>query len=82
MAGRDPGQVDDGGEEEAEAALVARAKADSRAFAPLYARYLGPVLRYCERRLGDAQTAEDAAGQVFAQALAGFSGYRDDAFRS
>jgi hypothetical protein len=43
-----------------EAALVARAQADRHAFAPLYARYLDPVYRYCYRRLGSKEAAEDA----------------------
>lgn len=77
MVGRGRGDSN----EDAEAALVARAKIDRRAFAPLYARYLGPVLRYCQRRLGNAESAEDAAGQVFAQAMANIASCRDDAFR-
>lgn len=81
MAGRELGIAGADEEGEAEAALVARAKADRRAFAPLYARYLAPVLRYCERRIGDPQRAEDAAAQVFAQAIANIGGCRDDAFR-
>src|SRR5688500_8422516 len=63
---------------------VAAAKTDPRAFAPLYARYFDPVYRYCSRRLGHPEAAADAAGQVFAKALAALPGYREDApsFRS
>jgi RNA polymerase sigma-70 factor (ECF subfamily) len=63
---------------------VAAAKADPRAFAPLYDRYQDLVYRYCYRRLGHPEAAADATGQVFAKALAGLPGYRDDApsFRS
>lgn len=65
-----------------EAALVARAKRDRRAFAPLYARYLTPVYRYCVGCLGSREAAEDATSLVFAKALAALPGCRDDAFRA
>src|SRR5215217_8517203 len=63
---------------------VIAAKADPRAFAPLYDRYADLVYRYCYRRLGHPEAAADATGQVFAKALAGLPGYREDApsFRS
>lgn len=65
-------------------ALVVAAKADIRAFAPLYSRYFDPIYRYCFRRLGHPEAAEDAAAQVFAKALAGLPGYRtnETSFRS
>ena len=63
-----------------EAALVARAQLDRRAFAPLYARYLDPVYRYCYRRLGTREAAEDATSTVFAKALASLPAYRDGSF--
>ena len=65
-----------------EAALVARAVADRRAFAPLYARYLDPVHRYCHRRLGSREAAEDATSLVFAKALTALPGYRGGSFRA
>jgi RNA polymerase sigma-70 factor (ECF subfamily) len=61
--------------------LVARAQHDRRAFAPLYARYLDAVHRYCYRRLGSREAAEDATSLVFAKALASLPGYRDGSFR-
>jgi RNA polymerase sigma-70 factor (ECF subfamily) len=72
------------GHQEDDACLVALAKADPRAFAPLYARYFDPVYRYCYRRLGHPEAAADATAQVFAKALAALPGYREDApsFRS
>jgi RNA polymerase sigma-70 factor, ECF subfamily len=70
----------DTGEDEAE--LIARAQRDPIAFAPLYARYLGPIYRYCYARLGTKEAAEDATSLVFAQVLAALSGYHDVAFRS
>jgi RNA polymerase sigma-70 factor (ECF subfamily) len=67
-----------------DARLVVLAKRDPRAFAPLYARYFDPIYRYCYRRLGHPEAAADAAGQVFAKALAALPGYREEApsFRS
>ena len=63
-------------------AVVARARHDPREFAPLYARYLDPVYRYCYRRLGSREAAEDATGAVFAKALAALPAYRDGSFRA
>ena len=57
--------------------LVASAKADPRAFAPLYARYFDPVYRYCYRRLGSPEAAADACAQVFTKAIAALPGYRE-----
>jgi RNA polymerase sigma-70 factor, ECF subfamily len=67
-----------------DARVVALAKSDPRAFAPLYARYFDPVYRYCYRRLGHPEAAADATSHVFAKALAALPGYREDApsFRS
>ena len=75
-----PGEEPSGGEEPpgADLALVRFAQRDPRAFAPLYGRYLDPVYRYCLRRLGDREAAEDATGQVFARALAALPRYRAD----
>ena len=69
-------------ETEDEAELVARAKRELAAFAPLYARYFDPVYRYCYRRLGSAEAAADATSQVFAKALSALSGCRGASFRS
>ncbi len=70
----------DGDDAAAEAALVARARVDRRAFAPLYERYLDPVYRYCHRRLGNREAAEDATSLVFAKALTALPAYRDGSF--
>jgi RNA polymerase sigma-70 factor (ECF subfamily) len=69
---------------EEDAGVVALAKSDPRAFAPLYARYFDPIYRYCYRRLGHPEAAADATAQVFAKALAALPAYREDApsFRS
>jgi RNA polymerase sigma-70 factor, ECF subfamily len=65
-------------------ALVAAARRDRAAFAPLYLRYVDPVYRYCLRRLGSREAAEDATAQVFAKAIGALSGYRENgpSFRS
>ena len=69
-----------------EAWVIARAQRDLAAFAPLYETYFDAVYRYCHARLGDGQAAEDAASQVFTNALAALPRYRADerpgAFRS
>lgn len=65
-----------------DAELVALAKADPRAFALLYARYVDPVHRYCYRRLGNREAAEDATSQVFMKALAAFPRFHDTSFRA
>jgi RNA polymerase sigma-70 factor, ECF subfamily len=80
-AGRDrsperPGQTRD------EPAIIERARQDPTAFAPLYREYVGPVYRYCYRRLGTKELAEDATSQTFTQALRGLEGYENRSFRS
>ncbi len=67
-----------------DAALVAAAKCERAAFAPLYLRYADPVYRYSLRRLGTKEAAEDATAQVFMKALAALPAYREDrtSFRS
>ena len=65
----------------ADAVLVARAKHDRQAFAPLYRRYVGPVYRYCLVRLRDVEAAEDATSAVFTKALGSLSSCQDDTFR-
>jgi RNA polymerase sigma-70 factor (ECF subfamily) len=69
---------------EDDAALIARAKRDPRAFEPLYRRYAEPVYRYAYRRLGDHDAAADATSLVFTRVLAALPAYRegDGTFRS
>jgi RNA polymerase sigma-70 factor (ECF subfamily) len=64
--------------------LVRLAKSDRAAFAPLYDRYVDAVYRYCRRRLGSREAAEDATALVFMKAMTALPGYRDDgsSFRS
>jgi RNA polymerase sigma-70 factor (ECF subfamily) len=62
---------------EPDAVLVARAQLDRESFAPLYGRYLEEIGRFCYVRLRDEEAARDATQQVFAQALAGLTRYRE-----
>jgi RNA polymerase sigma-70 factor (ECF subfamily) len=68
-----------------DALLVAAAQRDPRAFGPLFDRYWAGVFRFCFYRLADWPDAEDAAGDVFANALAALPRLRldgrEDAFR-
>lgn len=65
-----------------EARLVLRAKADRRAFAELYARYVVPVYGYAERCLGDAAAAEDATSATFLKAMQAIGSCDEYRFRS
>jgi RNA polymerase sigma-70 factor (ECF subfamily) len=65
-----------------EAAQIALARRDPRAFAPLYEHYADPVYRYCHRRLGDPDAAADATSKVFVRALAALPRYQHASFRS
>jgi RNA polymerase sigma-70 factor (ECF subfamily) len=64
-----------------ETTLVAAARADPRAFAALYRRHVDPIYRFCYRRLGTKEDAEDATAHVFAQALTGLPGFRGGSFQ-
>jgi RNA polymerase sigma factor (sigma-70 family) len=70
------------GESGDEAALVAQAVRDLKSFEPLYRRYVDPVYRYCYRRLGSREAAEDATSLVFAKALAALPRFRGGSFRA
>ncbi len=64
--------------------LVVRAQHDRHAFAHLYRQYLPQIYRYCYRRLGSQEAAEDATSRIFTQALAALPRYqeRGNSFRS
>ncbi len=68
-------------DESEDARLVANAQRDPLAFAPLYARYVDAVYRYCYRRLGNRAEAEDATSAIFVRALTSLSQYREGTFR-
>jgi RNA polymerase sigma-70 factor, ECF subfamily len=65
-----------------ESALVGAARTDPRAFAVLYHRHVSAIYRFCYRRLGTKEAAEDATAQVFTKALGGLARYRGGSFRS
>ena len=65
-----------------DATLVARAKREPRAFAPLYVRYYDRVYAYCYRRLGNPEDAADATSLVFSRVLAALPNCREESFRS
>lgn len=44
-------------------------KADPRDFAPLYDRYAVPIYRFCFRKVGDPDVANDLTAQIFLRAL-------------
>lgn len=58
-----------------EAALVAAAQRDPRAFAPLYELYVDRIYRYAYRRVGTHHEAEDITAQTFQQALQALPSY-------
>lgn len=62
---------------DSDAALVRAARRDTAAFARLYRRYVTPIYRYVYSRVGHAAEAEDLTSQVFAEALEGLPGYRE-----
>ena len=64
-----------------EGSLVVAARSDSSAFCELYDRYVDPVYRFCLRRLGTVEDAEDATAQVFTKALAALPGFRGGSFQ-
>lgn len=65
-----------------EAMLVARAKRDRDAFAPLYITYFDLVYAYCYRRLGNQEEAADATSSIFSRAMESLASCRDATFRS
>jgi len=64
-----------------EAELVTAAQTDRRAFAILYRRHVEEIYRYCYRRLGSKEAAEDATSLVFIKALEALPRYRAGSFR-
>ena len=63
-------------------ALVAAAREDPAEFAVLYRRYVDAVYRYCHRRLGNREAAEDATSLVFTKAIDALPRYRAGGFRA
>ncbi len=61
--------------------LEAAVRRDPAAIAVLYERYMDPVYRFCLRRLGDHDAAEDATAQVFTKAITALPSFRGGAFQ-
>jgi RNA polymerase sigma-70 factor (ECF subfamily) len=57
--------------------LVRRAQQDPRQFDPIFERYWNPIVRYCYYRLGNWHQAEDAAAQVFLNAISALPEFSD-----
>lgn len=54
---------------ESDELLAVRAATEPAAFAEIYRRYVVRIDRYCNRRLGDRDLAQDATSQIFLKAL-------------
>jgi RNA polymerase sigma-70 factor (ECF subfamily) len=65
----------DAGEADSERAMILAAKADPRAFAPLYERYFGDVFRFILRRASDRELTADLVQQSFLKAMLALSRY-------
>lgn len=66
----------------AELALVEAARRDPDAFAPLYERYVAMIYRFCFRRLGTREEAEDATSITFQKALRSLRSFHGGSFRA
>lgn len=63
--------------------LVEQALAEPAAFLEIFQRYRDPVHRYCHRRLGNREAAEDATQTTFMRSFANLKSCKDrDGFRS
>jgi len=62
------------------AVLAARAVYDRDAFGELYDLFAVPVFRYCYRRTGDREAAEDAMSQTFTRAFAAMPRFAGGSF--
>jgi RNA polymerase sigma factor (sigma-70 family) len=60
-----------------DAQVIARARLDPAAFAPIFDRHYSTIHAYLRRRL-DAPIAEELAAETFARALRGVGGYHDE----
>jgi RNA polymerase sigma-70 factor (ECF subfamily) len=59
-----------------EQSCIESAKRDPAEFAPLYERYAVPVYRYCYRRTGDEDLANDLTARIFVRAIEKLHQYR------
>lgn len=56
--------------------LIARARSDRRAFAPLYLAHYPSIVAHIHRRTGDAHAAQDIAAETFIRAMNALSRYQ------
>lgn len=61
-----------------EQVMVAQAKNEPRAFAPIYDHYFPQIYNYIRYRVEDAATTDDLTAIVFEKALVGLFRYRPD----
>lgn len=59
-----------------DALLMKAARVDANAFAPIYERYCQRIFKYCYRRVGHRQDAEDLTSYIFMQALKHVKSFR------
>ncbi len=59
---------------------VARAASNPAAFKPIYDEFFPRIYRYCLRRIGSVDEAEDITSLVFTRALVGLASYRGGSF--
>lgn len=71
-----PGPQADAVCDEDERGLIARARSDRRAFAPLYLAHYPSILAHIHRRTGDAHAAQDIAAETFIRAMNGLARYQ------
>ena len=72
-------QLDEAAEPTDEALAIA-ARTDMEAFAALYRRNVDGIFRYCLRRLGTREAAEDATAQTFERVLRTIVRFRGGSF--
>lgn len=62
--------------------ILQQAQSDPAQFAPLYERYFSDIYKYCLRRTGGREDAEDLASLIFTRALTGARSYRGGSVRA
>ncbi len=67
---------EEGPGEAEEARILERARTNPAEFAPIYERYFSLIYKYCWRRTGQTEEAEDLTSLVFTRALGGLANYR------
>jgi RNA polymerase sigma-70 factor (ECF subfamily) len=76
------GEVGDDERRRVDAELALRAVNDATAFAELYDRYVDSIYRYCYRRTGNREHAEDVTSAIFLRTLESIPDFRGGSFRA